>query len=170
MSNVASNARCTALNRQPGVCIVIENCLVFRGETNFAILRRSLCGFQGIVPKLCCPIQNNTPRPQFPSVSNRPQSQRFTTVAPPLPQPLPQPQPQPRPQPRPQPQPPFIQPEPTRTPLPSLPPQTLPVPERPRPQIPSRLDTNFNGHSGKQDLEIPRSLPRGLYFLNLSLK
>ena len=43
-----------------GYCVPLFQCNELRFSKDFTVLRRSLCGFYGNEPKVCCPAQSNT--------------------------------------------------------------------------------------------------------------
>lgn len=46
---------CKTFQGGRGTCLPILKCPSMQKERNLLILRNSICGFDGVVPKLCCP-------------------------------------------------------------------------------------------------------------------
>jgi hypothetical protein len=66
---------CKTFQGGRGTCLPITSCSSMKHERNLIILRRSLCGFDGVTPKLCCPFnkekENGGNDPLDPSPSNK---------------------------------------------------------------------------------------------------
>ena len=58
----------------PGYCVPLYQCNELRYSRDFNTLRRSLCGFYGNDPKVCCPGQSNAgnggSNPNYPGGGN----------------------------------------------------------------------------------------------------
>jgi len=90
----------------PGSCLPVDSCPVLkslaespnRNSEIILYLKNSICGFNGMVPKLCCPLDStSTPVTSNPPPPNRgPEAAAIATPTP-LPKPLPTPLPTPLP-------------------------------------------------------------------------
>lgn len=58
-SPTVEGPKCTTYLSSSGVCIGITQCPSLKRIRDFSVLRRSLCGFQGEEPKLCCPTSGD---------------------------------------------------------------------------------------------------------------
>ncbi|XP_053212679.1 proclotting enzyme-like [Panonychus citri] len=71
---------CKTFQGGRGTCLPITSCSILKHERNLNILRGSICGFDGVTPKLCCPSSNgfdnngnvNGGDPLVPLPSNKP--------------------------------------------------------------------------------------------------
>ena len=47
--------KCFTPRNTQGVCIPLSKCQPLKGSKNFDLLRKSICGFNEKIPKICCP-------------------------------------------------------------------------------------------------------------------
>ncbi|XP_042899849.1 proclotting enzyme [Parasteatoda tepidariorum] len=52
----ATENTCTTLTARSGNCVALYQCRNLIEQRNLGVLRRSLCGFEGKAPKVCCPL------------------------------------------------------------------------------------------------------------------
>ncbi|XP_060837794.1 venom protease-like [Rhopalosiphum padi] len=74
MAIAQSDIVCRTPNYENGVCIDIRNCQKLRlllqssiNESNIIFLQKSICGFEGISSKVCCPLDSLIPEDKLPS-------------------------------------------------------------------------------------------------------
>lgn len=58
-NNWYARTNCQSYRYIPGYCIPLYKCNELKYSRDYNILRRSVCGFEGNVPRVCCPAQTN---------------------------------------------------------------------------------------------------------------
>jgi len=85
---VRAQPDCLTFRDTQGRCLSITRCRPLRalgGRGNFRLdrlLQRSICGFSGFLPKVCCPIRNRggKPKPTTPKPTQKPKTKPTTTT------------------------------------------------------------------------------------------